>query len=112
MPIVLPADDVTLVGGSIIVNAHLPINVHTTIDVNTSVYMRASVVAAVVTPTVMVSVPPSMAPAVPFRFRCRHDPKPERRSDRENERKPLQHFLFFPFETMSAYFRNRFMNAH
>jgi hypothetical protein len=92
--VVPPAHDVVLVGGSIFVHAHVPIDVHTTInmDMGASVYVRGAMMAA---PTVM-------APT-PFRVRCRHDSKPERRRNRKNETNLLQHFVFRPKTAVSAW---------
>jgi hypothetical protein len=106
--VIPPAHDVALVGGSIFVHAHVPIDAHTTIGVDTSIYVRASMVAAVVTsavvtsavvtsavvPTTVVTSP--MASAVPFRISRRHDSKAERRNDRKHEANLLQHFVFLP----------------
>jgi hypothetical protein len=81
------AHDVAPVGGSVIVH------VHVNIDMGTSIYVGSAMMAA---PTVMAFVSPSMASAMPFRVRCRHDSKPERRRDRKNETNLLQHFCFPP----------------
>jgi hypothetical protein len=89
--IVRSADDVAFVGRSTIVHAHVPIDVHTAIDVDTSIDVRASMAAAAVATTVVIS---SMATTVAFSIRRRHYSKSERRRDRKNERKLLQHFVF------------------
>jgi hypothetical protein len=117
--VVPSAHDVAFVGGSIFVHAHVPIDVHTTInmDMGTSVYVRSAMMTAsmMTAATVMASamMPPSMASAVPFRVRRGHESKSERRCDRKNERKPLQHFCFLPArEITSSHCRNKFVNAH
>jgi hypothetical protein len=81
--VVSSAEDVARFGGSVIVHVHGPSDAHTPIDMGaTSTVMTA---AAVVTST--------MASTVTFCIRRRHYSKSERRSDRKNERKVLEHFL-------------------
>ena len=74
--VVRSAHDVTLVGGSIIVHAHVPIDVHTAIDVHaaidvhTSVYVRACMAATVVATTMAdSSMAPTVSATVTFRIR-------------------------------------------
>jgi hypothetical protein len=95
--------DVVFVGGSVIVDAHVPI------DVGTPIHVRACMAATVMPTTVVTS---SMTFTVAFRIRRRHNTKSERRSDRKDERKLLQHFCFAPWlQTTSSYSLNKFVNA-
>ena len=113
------AHDVVLVDGSVIVDAHVPIDVHTAIDVHvgtaidvhmgTPIDVRACMAATVMPTTVVTS---SMTFTVAFRIRRCHNTKSERRSDRKDETKLLQHFCFAPgLQTMSSYSLNKFGNA-
>ena len=103
------AHDVVLVDGSVIVDAHVPIDVHTAIGVHvgtaidvhmgtaidvhmgTPIDVRACMAATVMPTTVVTS---SMTFTVAFRIRRCHNTKSERRSDRKDETKLLQHFCF------------------
>jgi len=102
--VVPPANDVVLIGRSIFMHAPVPVDVAT-------IYMRGSVastmvrstvvsttVMAAVTSAVMAAamVTSSLAATVAFRVRRPHYSKSERRSDRKDETKLLQHFCFPP----------------
>jgi hypothetical protein len=106
MAVIRPAHDVVLVGGSIFVHAHVPIDVHAPIDVGVTSSVMASTVMAstVMASTVMAATMMSAAvvscmttmvtSSVAFRICGRDHAKAERCSDRKDERKLLQHFVF------------------
>jgi len=94
--VVPPANDVVLIGRSIFMHAPVPVDVAT-------IYMRGSVASTMVRPTVVPTtvmaaamVTSSLAATVAFRVRRPHYSKSERRSDRKDETKLLQHFCFPP----------------